>query len=179
MGHLKSLGLVMLAQFILWLLLNIGVPIFGPMLSLVAMTPIVGDEASRMLIRHSIRDGQLFWVSIGLCASGLYEVGTVEHAIAWPTTLRVFFLVVFCCFGIGSILVITGATIASHFKAGLETTLADAGGFVVLPEFRARLIATAEIKSPARLRSWSVKAITVSAIACIATHGVSVAWPIW
>jgi len=56
-----------------WMLLNLGVPIFGPMLTLALIAPTHGWHVAKRLIAASVKDGQLFWCAIGLCAAGVYE----------------------------------------------------------------------------------------------------------
>ncbi|MGF6771362.1 hypothetical protein P3T18_003841 [Paraburkholderia sp. GAS199] len=59
-----------------WALLNLFVPIFGPIFTLALMAPTHGRAIAWRLIRASVRDGQLFWCAIGLCAAALYEAMT-------------------------------------------------------------------------------------------------------
>ncbi|TDY26466.1 hypothetical protein B0G81_6982 [Paraburkholderia sp. BL6665CI2N2] len=59
-----------------WVLLNLGVPIIGPIFTLVLVAPAHGWHVAKALIAGSVKDGQLFWCAIGLCASALYEVVT-------------------------------------------------------------------------------------------------------
>jgi hypothetical protein len=59
-----------------WLLLNLGVPIIGPMFTLALVAPAYGWRVAKGLITGSVKDGQLFWWAIGLCASAVYEVLT-------------------------------------------------------------------------------------------------------
>ncbi|PRY03476.1 hypothetical protein [Paraburkholderia sp. BL25I1N1] len=59
-----------------WVLLNLGVPIIGPIFTLVLVAPAHGWHVAKALIAGSVKDGQLFWCAIGLCASAVYEVVT-------------------------------------------------------------------------------------------------------
>jgi hypothetical protein len=57
-----------------WMLLNLGVPIVGPIFTLALVAPAHGWRVAKALIAASVKDGQLFWCAIGLCASAAYEV---------------------------------------------------------------------------------------------------------
>lgn len=59
-----------------WMLLNLGVPIIGPIFTLALAAPAHGWRVAKTLIAGSVRDGQLFWCANGLCASAGYEVVT-------------------------------------------------------------------------------------------------------
>jgi hypothetical protein len=59
-----------------WMLLNLGVPIFGPIFTLALVAPAHGWRVARTLIAASVKDGQLFWCAIGLCAAAVYEAVT-------------------------------------------------------------------------------------------------------
>lgn len=59
-----------------WLFFNVGVPVFAP----VALLPLLNfsrhyRHATRGIARRSVKDGQLFWVVISMCASACYEIG--------------------------------------------------------------------------------------------------------
>ncbi|MGK5035963.1 hypothetical protein [Janthinobacterium sp. LB3P118] len=62
------------SRFIGWLLLNVGVPLLGP----IALLPLLGAGKKyrgrvRKLIRRSLQEGQLFWTVIAMCAAASYE----------------------------------------------------------------------------------------------------------
>jgi hypothetical protein len=59
-----------------WTLLNLGVPIVGPIFTLALVAPTHGWRVAKTLIAASVKDGQLFWCSIGLCAAAVYEAVT-------------------------------------------------------------------------------------------------------
>lgn len=59
-----------------WLLLNLGVPIVGPIFTLALVAPTHGWRVARVLIAASVKGGQLFWCAIGLCAAAVYEAVT-------------------------------------------------------------------------------------------------------
>ncbi|MFL9953466.1 hypothetical protein PQR25_27545 [Paraburkholderia nemoris] len=49
-----------------WMLLNLGVPIVGPIFTLALVAPTHGWRVAKALIAASVKDGQLFWCAIGL-----------------------------------------------------------------------------------------------------------------
>lgn len=49
-----------------WMLLNLGVPIVGPVFTLALVAPAHGWTVAKELIADSIKDGQLFWCAIGV-----------------------------------------------------------------------------------------------------------------
>ncbi|HEX7907836.1 MAG TPA: hypothetical protein VF534_07070 [Paraburkholderia sp.] len=59
-----------------WMVLNLGVPIVGPIFTLALVAPAHGWRVAKTLIAGSVKDGQLFWCANGLCASAGYEVVT-------------------------------------------------------------------------------------------------------
>ncbi|CAH2806063.1 MAG: hypothetical protein CPDRYMAC_6174 [uncultured Paraburkholderia sp.] len=63
-------------NFFFWTLLNLAVPIAGPIFTLAFVAPAHGWHFAKVLIGASVRDGQLFWCPIGLCAAGIYEAVT-------------------------------------------------------------------------------------------------------
>jgi hypothetical protein len=67
-----------------WFLLNVGVPMFAP----IALLPLLGAGRQhrgkvKALLKWAVRDGQLFWPVIAMCAAACYEAaGIWELAIA-------------------------------------------------------------------------------------------------
>lgn len=57
-----------------WMLLNLGVPIIGPVFTLALVAPARGWVAAKALIAAPVNDGQLFRCASGLCACADYEV---------------------------------------------------------------------------------------------------------
>ncbi|MDR6407947.1 hypothetical protein [Paraburkholderia terricola] len=60
-----------------WLFFNVGVPVFGP----IALLPLLSlsrvfRRASQGIAIKAIKDGQLLWVVISMCASACYEIGS-------------------------------------------------------------------------------------------------------
>jgi hypothetical protein len=102
-------------KFFFWMLLNPGVPIVGPIFTLALVVPAHGWRVAKALIAASVKDGQLFWCAIGLCASAAYEVlATFERGSREMTTLA------FCMVGLGlvrfvlSIFVMSGSVNVHH-----------------------------------------------------------------
>lgn len=59
-----------------WLLLNVGVPIAGPICTLALVAPAYGSRVAAALICGSVKDGQMFWCAIALCAASAYEAAS-------------------------------------------------------------------------------------------------------
>jgi hypothetical protein len=109
-------GGLMNAAFLPWLVLTIGVPLFAPMCSLLAISPVIGPQAARQMIWESIRDGQLFWVTIGLCAGGIYEVATTICAPLWPAVFCAAFMLFFCLLAVFSVTLLTAYVAADALR---------------------------------------------------------------
>jgi hypothetical protein len=68
--------MVALLSRLSWLFFNVGVPVFAP----IALLPLLNFSrfyrpASKGIAMRSVRDGQLLWVVISMCASACYEIG--------------------------------------------------------------------------------------------------------
>jgi hypothetical protein len=177
MGHLKSLGLVMLAQLFLWLLLNIGVPLFSPMFVLFSITPVVGPSVSRALMRESIGEGQLFWVAIGISATGIYEIATIQSSAPWSAAGCVVFGSILCGVALISLVALAASVAAGHFKAQMGTALSTSDGIALPSNVQAMLAAIGGFHSPALRIKWSVRASIVSVSVTVGFHSVGVLWP--
>jgi hypothetical protein len=59
-----------------WLLLNLGVPIAGPIFMLTLFSVTHGKALARRLIVESVAKGQLLWSAIALSAAAIYELAT-------------------------------------------------------------------------------------------------------
>jgi hypothetical protein len=96
-----------------WLLLNLYVPITGPvsMLALVSFTH--GYGVARQLIVESVRGGQLLWSSISLCAAGIYEaIIAMEMKGAKPVLELA--ITVYCFVACVSSILVMQMTVADH-----------------------------------------------------------------
>lgn len=82
-----------------WMLLNPGVPIIGPIFTLALVAPAHGWRVSKALIAGSVKDGQLFWCAIGLCASAGYEVVTTLEQGSGEVPILALCLVGLCVLG--------------------------------------------------------------------------------
>ncbi|WP_179401079.1 hypothetical protein [Burkholderia guangdongensis] len=67
-----------------WLLLNIGVPVLGPIFMLALVSPSYGWPVAKRMIFDAVKDGQLFWAAIALSASALYELFTWLDKVKTP-----------------------------------------------------------------------------------------------
>lgn len=68
--------MIVLLSRLSWLFFNVGVPVFAP----IALLPLLSFSrfcryASKGIATRAIRDGQLLWVVISMCASACYEIG--------------------------------------------------------------------------------------------------------
>ncbi|SMG24037.1 hypothetical protein [Paraburkholderia susongensis] len=79
-----------------WMLLNLAVPIAGPIFTLALVAPAYGRRVATMLIAASVKDGQLFWCAIGLCAAAIYETVTALEQGSRQTSLLALGIVSFC-----------------------------------------------------------------------------------
>lgn len=75
-------------QFLAWVIVHIGVPIFAP----IALLPLLGigrtfRSSAKGVVYNAIKNGQLLWIVIAMSASGCYELAEyLEHASAtWRT----------------------------------------------------------------------------------------------
>lgn len=85
-----------------WWLLNIGVPIAGPILMLGLFSVTHGKAVARLLIVESIKGGQLLWSAIAISAAALYEGATALEREPGPAPLlelavTAFLLIAFAC----------------------------------------------------------------------------------
>jgi hypothetical protein len=102
----------------LWMLLNLGVPIVGPIFTLALVAPTHGWRVAKTLIAASVKDGQLFWCAIGLCAAAVYEAVTaLERGSGVAPTLALaivgFCMLAFSC----SIVVMSALVNTRHDRA--------------------------------------------------------------
>lgn len=99
-------------QFIAWILVHIAIPILAPiaLLPLLAVSRTFRSSANGV-VYNAVKNGQLLWVAIALCAGACYEMGaylehatTVGHAFAWTGLFFCMFLIT-----ISAVLVMLGA----------------------------------------------------------------------
>jgi hypothetical protein len=74
MGRWAIHSLRVSMNYFFWLLLNIGVPLFGPIAMLATVAVSYGKTTAKRLIFESVKDGQLFWSAIAISAAAVYEV---------------------------------------------------------------------------------------------------------
>jgi hypothetical protein len=77
------------------MLLNLGVPIIGAIFTLALVAPTHGSRVARTLIAASVKDGQLFWCAIGLCAAAVYEAVTALERGSGEVPMPEFAIAVF------------------------------------------------------------------------------------
>jgi hypothetical protein len=70
----KSTQLARSMNYFFWLLLNLGVPILGPLFILSLAAVSFGKDTARELIMTSVKDGQLYWSAIALSSAAIYEL---------------------------------------------------------------------------------------------------------
>ncbi|HEX3379054.1 MAG TPA: hypothetical protein VHU21_04520 [Paraburkholderia sp.] len=79
-----------------WILLNLAVPIAGPIFTLALVAPAYGWRVARTMIAASVKDGQLFWCAIGLCAAAIYEAVTALEQGSREASMLALGIVGFC-----------------------------------------------------------------------------------
>ncbi|MFM0222404.1 hypothetical protein [Paraburkholderia dipogonis] len=79
-----------------WMLLNLGVPIIGPIFTLALVAPAYGWRVAKALIAGSVKDGQLCWCAIGLFASAVYEVVTALERGRGEASVLAYWVVGLC-----------------------------------------------------------------------------------
>jgi hypothetical protein len=134
-----------------WMLLNLGVPIVGPIFTLALVAPTYGSRVAKALIAASVKDGQLFWCAIGLCAAAIYETVAALEQGSRETSMLVYSIAGFCALAFAcSILVMSGLLNVRHDReeAGVGEKKTDfvVGTFprvaIVVSIFLACLVAT-------------------------------------
>ncbi|WP_205999971.1 hypothetical protein [Paraburkholderia sp. Ac-20342] len=102
-----------------WMLLNLAVPIAGPLFTLALVAPAYGWRVSWRLIAASVKDGQLFWCAIGLCAAAIYEAVAALEQGSRETSLLALGIVGFCGLAfVGSMVVTSSLLKAWHDGSG-------------------------------------------------------------
>lgn len=85
-----------------WWLLNIGVPIAGPVCMLGLFSVTHGKGLARLLIYESLKGGQLLWSAIAISATAIYESATALERQAGPApifelAIAAFLMIAFTC----------------------------------------------------------------------------------
>lgn len=108
-----------------WLLLNVVVPVIGPIFTLALVAPTHGWRVARLLIAAAVKSGQLFWCAIGLSAAAIYEAVTALQQGMGAAPLLELGIVGWCLLAFAcSIFVMSGAVKADHDEAGGMTLVA-------------------------------------------------------
>jgi hypothetical protein len=100
-----------------WMLLNLGVPIIGPVFTLALVAPAHGWPAAKALIAASVNDGQLFWCASGLSACAAYEVVAALERGSPDVPILALCMVGLCIMGfVCSVLVMLGSVNAYRHR---------------------------------------------------------------
>ncbi|MDE1181082.1 hypothetical protein [Paraburkholderia sp.] len=102
-------------NFFFWILLNLGVPLLGPIFTLALVAPTHGLTFARNLIVESIKDGQLLWSTIALSAAATYEAVTEleKHGVSTWLELAAAF---FCCLAFMASTIVMTETMKPHLR---------------------------------------------------------------
>ncbi|CAE6797494.1 hypothetical protein [Paraburkholderia aspalathi] len=104
-----------------WMLLNLGVPIVGPIFTLALVAPTHGWRVAKALIAASVKDGQLFWCAIGLCATAVYEAVTALERGSGVVPILAFAIAGFCIVAFSCSTIVMSALVnAHHDRAGTQ-----------------------------------------------------------
>lgn len=98
----------------LWWLLNIGVPIVGPILMLGLFAVTHGKALARLLIYESIKGGQLLWSAIAISAAAVYESTTALEREAGPAVLLELAIVAFLMIAFACSMLVMLVTLKQH-----------------------------------------------------------------
>ncbi|MGF6899602.1 hypothetical protein P3T22_000844 [Paraburkholderia sp. GAS348] len=96
------------------MLLNLGVPIVGPIFTLALVAPTHGWRVAKTLIAVSVKDGQLFWCAIGLCAAAVYEAVTALERGSGAAPTLAFAIVGFCMLAFSCSNIVMSASVNAH-----------------------------------------------------------------
>ncbi|CAE6710323.1 hypothetical protein R69927_03648 [Paraburkholderia domus] len=97
-----------------WALLNLGVPIVGPIFTLALVAPTHGWRVAKTLIAASVKDGQLFWCSIGLCAAAVYEAMTALERGGGAVPVLESAIAGFCMLAFSCSIIVMSALVNTH-----------------------------------------------------------------
>lgn len=117
-----------------WTLLNLGVPIIGPIFTLALVAPARGWRAAGTLIAASVKDGQLFWCATGLCASAIYEGLTELEGGSDNVSMLEISMMACCLLGFSCSVIVMACLLDAHdeqarARARAQRTVFVAGGF--------------------------------------------------
>ncbi|RKE35857.1 hypothetical protein B0G76_1986 [Paraburkholderia sp. BL23I1N1] len=99
-----------------WMLLNLGVPIIGPIFTLALVAPTHGWRVAKALIAASVKDGQLFWCAIGLCAAAVYEAVTALERGSGVVATLAFTITGFCVLAFGCSTIVMSSLVNTHLE---------------------------------------------------------------
>ena len=113
-----------------WTLLNLGVPIIGPIFTLALVAPARGWRAAGTLIAASVKDGQLFWCATGLCASAIYEGLTELERGSDNVSMLEIGMMACCRVGFSCSVIVMACLLDAHDERAVATSRAQRTGFV-------------------------------------------------
>ncbi|MFM0692746.1 hypothetical protein SCB29_19110 [Paraburkholderia sp. SIMBA_055] len=108
-----------------WMLLNLGVPIVGPVFTLALVAPAHGWTVAKELIADSIKDGQLFWCAIGLCAAGVYELVTALEQGSAAAPIMESGIVAFCLLAFACSIVVMTCLLSTRYARPAAASNSD------------------------------------------------------
>lgn len=116
-----------------WLLLNLGVPIAGPLFMLALFAVTHGKAVARQLVVESVKNGQLFWSAIALSAAAIYEAAAALEGRKGPVPLLELAIAVFSLIAFTSSILVMLATLKGYGDrtAASDVTVSPAGPPVV------------------------------------------------
>lgn len=99
-----------------WTLLNLGVPIVGPIFTLALVAPTHGWRVAKRLIAASVQDGQLFWCAIGLCAAAVYEAVNALERGSGVAAILALAIVGFCVLAFVCSTIVMSSLVNAHHE---------------------------------------------------------------
>jgi hypothetical protein len=118
-------------NYFFWFLLNLGVPILGPIFVLSLAAVSFGRSIARELIVASVKNGQLYWSAIALSTAAIYDLDVAlnhrtevvdARAAMLPFVILIFFGLVISC----AVLVAIASVKAHEFEISMRTSFLHA-----------------------------------------------------
>jgi hypothetical protein len=129
-----------------WLLRNLAVPIVGPVFMLALVAPAYGWRVARAMIGSSVKDGQLFWCAIGLCAAAIYEAVVAVEQGGGKGAVLALGIVGFCVLAFICSVVVTMALLKAR-QDGSAIVVGDGQARFVAGTFSRGAIATSIVST--------------------------------
>jgi len=113
---------------IIWIMMNLLIPVAGPMLLLGLITPIRGFGVAKQLMKESVDDGQLYWSTIALSAAAIYEaIDAFQGGRGAPLYLGLMISLCVLIVLVASIIVMLATLDSYHHKVTRSDGSAEAG----------------------------------------------------